>query len=327
MDLLNKRNISFDFISALLIFYMVFCHVMQWAKLTHTDCYSILQRFMFFFMAWFFFKSGIFAKTEGNIKVYVARNAKMLLIPALVFTIIGLPFVWYQLYSMGDYNIIHYTLSIVKSFIVGGNLTGNLPLWFLVTLFEVKVLYVLLRKFMGGQIIFLLSLFVAYVIYMMNLHRPCYIFSVFTAMVFYAGGNILAKHMYSSKMLVFSIMIYVSSVAFFPQMVDLRTCTLVYGNYFLWMLVSIAACVTLNNIVKYIEPYLPSFMIKVGKNSMNYYVAHWLVLSYTSIIISKITEDSLGWKYFYLQFFTVILILPFISYCQNTQYGRKLLGR
>lgn len=327
MNLYKSRNISFDFISAILILYMIFCHVMQWAKLTHTDCYLILQRFMFFFMAWFFFKSGIYAKVDVNIKKYIVKNAKVLLFPTLLFTIMGLPFVWYQLYSIGDYNIVHYTLSIAKSFVAGGNLTGNLPLWFLVTLFEVKITYVLMRRFFGGQIILVMFLIAAYIIYMLDLHRPCYLFSAFTAMTFYAGGKFLAQYMYSSKLFFISLIIYALSVAFFPQMVDLRTCTLVYGNYAFWIFVSISACVTWNNIVKIAESFLPTIVINMGKNSMNYYVTHWLVLSYTSIVICKLLGNSLGWKYFYVQFFTVIVILPFVSYCLNMKYGRKMLGR
>lgn len=59
---IENRNYGFDLMSGCLIIYMIFCHIMQWAKLADCDIYSILQRFLFFFMAWFFYKSGIYLK-------------------------------------------------------------------------------------------------------------------------------------------------------------------------------------------------------------------------------------------------------------------------
>ena len=151
----NNRNISFDFISGCLIVYMIFCHIMQWAKLTDCELYSVLQRILFFFMAWFFYKLGIYVNQIVDLKKYAMKNFRKLLLPALYFTLMGLPFVWYQIYQSGDTNIVHYTLSIAKSFILRGDMSGNLPLWFLVTLFEVKLIFAFLSRIWGGKIIFI----------------------------------------------------------------------------------------------------------------------------------------------------------------------------
>lgn len=329
--LTNNRNIGFDFISALLILYMIFAHVMQWSKLTQTDSYILYQRIFFFFMAWFFFKSGIYAKHDVNLKEYIIKNARQLLLPALYFTLMGLPYVWYQLYTNGDYDIVHYTLSVIKSLVMNGNLTGNLPLWFLITLFEVKILYALICKAFSikhlGGVVFIAFLIFATAFYKADFHKPCYIFSVFTAMTFYAGGNFLTHKIYSYKYFMPSMILYIMSIVFFPQMVDLRTSTLIYGNYALWILISIAACITWNNLAKFIESFIPSFVIKIGSESMNYYVTHWLVISYTSLFVCKIVGDTNGWCYFYTQFAVVIVLLPIISRGLKTKYGKKLLGR
>lgn len=325
------RNVGFDFIAALLILYMIFGHVMQWSKLTNTDSYLFCQRIFFFFMAWFFFKSGIYAKHDVNLKEYVVKNVRQLLLPVLYFTLLGLPYVWYQLYVRGDHDVIHYTLSIIKSFIVNGNLSGNLPLWFLIILFEVKILYVLIFKILQIKhlevVMFILFLILAFAFNKADFHKPYYIFSVFTAMTFYVSGAFLAHRMYSCKYFIPCIFLYIMSIVFFPQMVDLRTSTLVYGNYAFWIFISIAACVSWNNLAKLIEAYIPSFAIKIGSESMNYYVTHWLVLSYTSLLVRKIVGEADGWLYFFTQFAVVIALLPIVSRGLKTKYGKKLLGR
>lgn len=159
---IESRNLGFDLISGCLIVYMIFCHIMQWAKLTDCELYSALQRFLFFFMAWFFYKSGIYVKQIVDIKKYAMKNFRKLLLPALYFTLMGLPFVWYQIYKSGDTNIVHYTLSIAKSFILRGDMSGNLPLWFLITLFEVKLIYALLNRRGGKREIHLYSILFAF---------------------------------------------------------------------------------------------------------------------------------------------------------------------
>lgn len=246
-EFVKDRNRSYDFVAGLLIIYMVFCHIMQWSKLVDTNVYVLLQRVLFFFMPWFFFKSGIYAHHDVDIKRYFSKNFKQLILPAIYFSLLGLPCVWITLRLNGDDNIIHYTLSLVKQFLQG-SIPGNLPLWFLITLFEVKLSYVILRKFISCEAILILAIVSVLLLTHFDLHRPISLFAVFTAMIFYSAGNILASKENDFRCFVPCAILYFASVMFYPQMVDLRTSTLIYGNYFVWILVSIAACVIINKL-------------------------------------------------------------------------------
>ena len=58
----TKRLNHLDAVAGLLIVFMMFTHIMQRCGLTGVQPYPFLQRALSFFMAWFFFKSGRFAK-------------------------------------------------------------------------------------------------------------------------------------------------------------------------------------------------------------------------------------------------------------------------
>ena len=322
----NNRNISFDFISGCLIVYMIFCHIMQWAKLTDCELYSVLQRILFFFMAWFFYKSGIYVNQIVDLKKYAMKNFRKLLLPALYFTLMGLPFVWYQIYQSGDTNIVHYTLSIAKSFILRGDMSGNLPLWFLVTLFEVKLIFAFLSRIWGGKIIFIVCFLLSGVFSYFDLHKPGFIFSFFTAMTFYSAGYMLANKQYSILIFSFCAILYVASILFFPQMVDIRTCTLIYGNYNIWIIASVAACVTWNNLSKYFVSYVPDIFLQFGKDSMIYYVIHWLAISYSSLLLNLFITDTFGWVYFSLLSFMVIFFMSVAVYYLKKPNMKFLFG-
>ena len=322
----NNRNISFDFISGCLIVYMIFCHIMQWAKLTDCELYSVLQRILFFFMAWFFYKSGFYVQKIVDLKKYAMKNFRKLLLPALYFTLMGVPFVWYQIYRSGDTNIVHYTLSIAKAFILRGDICGNLPLWFLVTLFEVKLIYALLNRKMSRYIIFIVFFLLSGVFSFFDLHSPGYVFSFFTAMTLYSSGHILANKEKSALVFFFCGILYVVSILFFPQMVDIRTSTLIYGNFPLWLIVSIAACVTWNNITKYVVYYVPEKVLQSGRDSMIYYVTHWLVISYSSLLLNLFFSDAYGWKYFGVLSLMVVVLLSVSAYFLKKPNVKFLFG-
>ena len=159
-----------------------------------------------------------------------------------------------------------------------------------------------------------------------DLHRPGYVFSFFTAMTFYSAGHILANK--ENSALVFSScgILYIASILFFPQMVDIRTSTLIYGNYNTCIIVSIAACVTWNNICKYVVRYIPAIFLQFGKQSMIYYVVHWLAISYSSLLLNLILSDAYGWKYFGALSLMVAVLLSVSTYYLKKPKAKFLFG-
>lgn len=136
---MKQRYSSLDALCGILIIHMIIGHVFEWSSLADSKFYAWQQRILFFFMPWFFFKSGMFYR-ERNFQTNIEASFRRLIVPLFCFTLLGMPHHWIKLYLAGDTNTIHYLLSPLKSFIVIGNNVGNLPLWFLLALFGVTVI-------------------------------------------------------------------------------------------------------------------------------------------------------------------------------------------
>ena len=305
----KQRDKSLDALCGVLIIHMILGHILQWTSLKDSIFYIWSQRLLFFFMPWFFFKSGMFFK-EQKIKVILKNGYKKLIIPLIVFSVLGLPYYWLKLYINDDLNFIHYILSPIKSFFITGNNVGNLPLWFLLALFGVLISYDFLYKKIHPVIIMLLSLLCGTIISKLYISIPFYFSNILIGMAFYAAGNLMSKWQYKTIIRFSCIMIYILSVSLFPQFVDLRTNTLISGNYFLWFFIGCASCIAFNNIFKSIENVAPNFIIEIGKDSIIYYTLHWLIISYSTLILNYLFNVKEGWYMFLIILLSNIILLP-----------------
>ena len=61
-----KRDLATDSMAGILILYMFFTHICQHLNMTESSLYLMLERFFYFFMPWFFFKSGYYFKLTSN---------------------------------------------------------------------------------------------------------------------------------------------------------------------------------------------------------------------------------------------------------------------
>lgn len=100
---MKERIEWLDYLSGLLIVWKIVYHAFIYTGNKHILICEELYRAFYFFMPWFFFKSGMFA-VEKTIKVCVIFSAKKLLVPYVIFSILGVCSQW-----------IHYT-PVLRSF-------------------------------------------------------------------------------------------------------------------------------------------------------------------------------------------------------------------
>jgi fucose 4-O-acetylase-like acetyltransferase len=75
---LKHRDNSIDVIAGILLIHMVLGHVFQFAKLTDCRFYHWMD-VLFFFMPWFFFKSGMFFnKNKKVVDVMILGGKKLM---------------------------------------------------------------------------------------------------------------------------------------------------------------------------------------------------------------------------------------------------------
>lgn len=131
----TSRNKDLDFICGLLIIHMCLSHI---ALLTNTT--YPLEKLFFFFMPWFYFKAGMYHKEEKE-HVIVSKAFKRLMIPFFVFTLIGQLISFVTKHNDNVSNILILLKSTCRQLFWDGAAYGDAPLWFLLSLFLVKILF------------------------------------------------------------------------------------------------------------------------------------------------------------------------------------------
>lgn len=136
------RNIVFDYAKGIGIFLMCLVHVCgdyDWNGLINA-----------FHMPFFFLVGGIFFKVQSTIKNTIEKSVRQLLIPYLLFSIIGLSIGWISPYLHPElYPGLDSIYSILQAaflgiFLAPNYFTGNAflpvgPLWFLLALFWCRI--------------------------------------------------------------------------------------------------------------------------------------------------------------------------------------------
>lgn len=270
-----ERNKSIDSAAGLMILYMVFTHVCQHYDFNHSKVYVILEHIFFFFMPWFFFKAGMFFRPGDN-KEFMLKSAERLLKPFVIYSVIG-----HLIYCLIAYfnNDMHLSTYIpVRSLLLMGSIPGNLPLWFLLTLFLCRILLNTLVNLRVSEIVIAISaLSIAMILQLANFDEPYYFANCMTGLFFMCMGYMMTKKMsFTPPIWVLCIIVYTVSF-FFPSFVGMRSNHLYYGSYILWIFYSLSGIVILNQICN--NKYIGRLHLNViGKYSMEIYCIHWILL-------------------------------------------------
>lgn len=146
-----KRDTSLDAICGLFIVYMIIGHAFQWAHIEDDDFQVNLSYVFYMFMAWFFFKSGMY-HIEISPKPAVIKYSKKLLLPWFVYGIIGELLHYIIIYQKGTLSWRQIILDPIRDIYYQGTMGGNLPLWFLLSLFAVKIIISFCDKYKINQL-------------------------------------------------------------------------------------------------------------------------------------------------------------------------------
>lgn len=282
-----QRDCYIDVVAGLMIVTMVLSH-------TYDDrlSFDILN----FFMPWFFFKSGMYFR-EGDIRKTIYDGIKKLLYPFMTFTLLGYLVYVVQKILVNDSNWIHYILTPLKELVLAGCIEGNLPLWFLVSFFVVRVLFQWAYRPKFWHIVLnlgviLILLFVVN-IFNDNPYFPLYVTSTLIGYFFYGCGYLFRDTHKNVKLWCVACAVFL--IVFFvdrPTMV-MRVNYLRHGHYFLWFVFSLFGCITVNGLVNRI-PYKFPVLRWIGVNSMIIYVTHYLVIKIFNITVSSVMHTNLS---------------------------------
>ncbi|WP_028909541.1 acyltransferase family protein [Prevotella sp. AGR2160] len=299
----KERAVYLDTICGILIIHMIYtCHLPSFAAGLDTarqwPIFIIPGLVLGFFMSWFFFKSGMFYK-EKPFREVLRSSAKRLLVPYIVFTIIGA--ICEILFRIGDPSLSTFGLITRPLYetLYDESPSWSLANWFLLSLFIVRIAFAALKKMKVNTIvIFTVSLLLAYAVnklyYVIQpapyvimiggkhllLYIPYYWGNIFYGLVFYSLGLLLKDLQFNKYAFVIAAALYIIHF-FYKSGIDVRADDVhgMFPAYPLAVVYSIAGIIVFNNIFKrFINKKIP-LLTYVGKNSMIYYVTHYITLS------------------------------------------------
>lgn len=160
-----NRDNSLDIVGGILIVYMILGHAFLWSHTYNNVTYLFLRRCLFFFMAFFFYKSGMFY-TRRSVKDAISRGLHKFIYPFVVYMLIGEAVRCLRLYIQeGDINIVHYIVYPFISVVGRGGPSGNVPLWFLLALFFTQLVVAVSDKYNVSRLRLLIGSFVVTIFY------------------------------------------------------------------------------------------------------------------------------------------------------------------
>lgn len=282
-----KRDSSIDFAAGLMIVSMILMHIRFFSG---SKWCSFLTDLFPFFMAWFYYKSGMFYK-ERNWSDTLKNGYSKLIRPFLIFSAAG--FVLFLILN----GTVNWKL-LVKEFILLGQIPGSQHLWFLVSLFFATCLFKLTKNRWWA----IATLCILLILFHYNAKKHLVGFPVFGDIP-YLWGNIIAgclfmycgyrlkNYQYQRWAFFVSLILYAVMFMLCYSSIDMHTMSISVGGL-QWYLFSIFGIVALNNLSKYIVKYLVSQpLIYIGKYSLQFYIYHWFVILCVCIVYKWLKMD------------------------------------
>jgi len=288
----TKRQLYPDIACGFLIIHMIFGHITQHAGLWHgqSSLYFSWCSLIFFMMPWFFFKAGMYFRLKDTL-VEIKASAQRLLIPFAVFSLCGACLEYAAKMSNEGFTTVGFIQDNLRHLLMGGALESNPPLWFLFSLFFVRIIFNILFKKLPDYVIAIIGLIVACAFLYAPLNLPHYFGNISAGLFFFAAGHFSKDLQFKRPVLIAAIVAFIAIYAVDYPQVDMHLHQVFGGTYLLWLLASLAGIVILNHIAK-IRLLEKTRLQVIGKDSMTYYVLHWLVIVCASIVVKRVLPEA-----------------------------------
>lgn len=280
-----------------------FVHLSYWANY-HPWWNEAIAQTLSFFMFWFFFKGGMVFHSKPIVDS-IKSGFKRLIIPYIIFTIIGISWELYIAIKTGSFG---------KSWIYNEIITlcdheccwTSMACWFLLSLFFVRILFQLLYNYsLHPFIIAVISLLFASLINIMHkdyssafsVKPPYYIGNIFMGLAFYALGFKMKHYQFNKYLFIIALSIFLLKF-FIPSNIDFRSNNY-SGYYYLAVLYSLAGCIVFNNIFRSFANHRLILLTHIGHISMIYYLVHYpaakIFQESNHNFLSSISENNRFW--------------------------------
>lgn len=325
----GTRDFSLDAVSGFFILFVMFGHLMYWSRLFVLDFYAVLLHALTANMAWFFFKGGMFARVNVGLGLTVRRSFRRLLVPFCVFSAVGLLLYWLDLRTDGPVSMRGFVADMAHYFYEKGSFLGNVPMWFLLTLFLVRLLHCGLARLRYADVVIALLVLVLYLVRYLGVggllddSRPIYPYLLYTVpmgLVFYWLGYRLRRVLSLRSVLLASLAVVALLLPWRQLLYDFRS-SHVDGDFLLALLYMLASCIVAIGVARRlfwplppkVEPMvapLRRVLVHFGLHSMDYYCTHWLIITLVHLSVVETLAVPEGWPCFFVYLLGLVVGLP-----------------
>lgn len=207
-----------------------------------------------------------------------------------------------------------------------GALEGNLALWFLFSLFSVKIIFtVLYNRKVNVSLVMSGAYFLALIQYLLNNPLPEYCRNICSGLFFYVAGYLLVKYQKRKSTFVYSAIILCIMLLIGIPSVAMRSNALLEGNYLLWYVYSVAGCLFINKLMTYI-PY-KKILKWIGRNSMPIYITHWLIIKLFELSVGILNIELTKMQRFSVLLAVIVITEPVIVWMLKSTCLKILMQR
>lgn len=328
-EISKQRDSSLDAVSGFLIIFMMYCHLMYWSQLYNHYFHEVLLHVFAFYMVWFFFKGGLFAKAGESQLSVVSKSFHRLIVPYIIFSLIGVFFYWLDLRLQGPVGMRWFVVRNVRFLLQRGTFYGNLPLWFLFTLFLVRLIFNLLVRYRYTDIILALLILTLYLLRYLDvlgigghLFYPFWLYNTIMGLAYYWLGYRLRPLLHHPKTFLVSLLPFILLIPYIKLSYDFRSSTAV-GDFLLTIVYCLASCFVAVGISRWfchsfpisIETFvapLRRLLIHFGKHSIEYLCIHWIIITFLHFSVVVPLDLPNGMSHFVVYLFGLIILLPLI---------------
>lgn len=268
-------------------------------------------------MACFFMITGYCSTFEGNVREFIFKQIKQLMLPALAFHFFSL---WIDSFLYWPYHHpLHYGLHVISQMILYG---GNY--WFLTSLFWAKIFYFILRKNLSPNqvLIFSIPIFVVTLIVVNEFgHTPWFTDYALLLFPFLVLGNI-AKRSNRFNIRWACIAVYLVMVVFVEHFFDKFTG--IQGGMDMNYTQAIPALILIlfgALSILFVSKAFPCNIIiqRVGRHTLPIYCLHIVFIDFFIITFGKLLKHSGDIATFFLLLLSVIINIV-LCICIGTAY-------
>ena len=223
-------------------------------------------------------------------------------------------------------NFIYWWWPIRQIFAIG-RVEGNGPLWFLLSLFLVRVIFQTTKSNKWLQIAMIILCFVIAIVGNHYSIRPRTISNVALGIFFYGLGYLLRDAQYDKRVGIVSVCLFIGTyiwMSFFGwHLIDFSFNTTVMGIHPVWLINCVFACTAVNFVGQFI-PNLPT-LSWLGRNSMTFLCVHALV--YEALYTYWLGASSMhSYPYLVIYWVSIIVVCTIMSYVFKNKYLCWMIG-